>query len=234
MSAALPHPVLISSALGMDRVSIDGVPVEFMHVFYTWLAMLVLAGLGLYVRKRLRLVPGGLQNALEVVIGGLEDFTLANMGEQDGRRFFPLLCSLFLFIMVMNLFGLVPLFEAPTANLNTTAALAACVFVYYNFLGIRRWRARYVHQFMGPIPAIAPFMLLIEVISHLSRPLSLTFRLFGNLYGETMVLVLFFGLLPLVSTLPVYFLFLLAKCLQAFIFYILTLIYIKGAMEGAH
>jgi F-type H+-transporting ATPase subunit a len=87
---------------------------------------------------------------------------------------------------------------------------------------------------MGPIPAIAPFMLLIEVISHLSRPLSLTFRLFGNLYGETMVLVLFFGLLPLVSTLPVYFLFLLAKCLQAFIFYILTLIYIKGAMEGAH
>jgi F-type H+-transporting ATPase subunit a len=229
----LPHPVLISTAFGMDTVTIGGVPVDFMHVFYTWLAMLLLAGLGLVVRNRLTLVPGKLQNALEVVIGGLENFTVENMGE-EGRRFFPLLCTLFLFILTMNLFGLVPLFEAPTANINTTASLALFVFVCHNYIGIRRWHGHYIHQFMGPMPVLAPFMMIIEFISHLSRPLSLTLRLFGNIMGETMILMLLFMLLPVISTLPVFFLFLIAKVLQAFIFFMLSLIYIKSAMEGAH
>ena len=231
--SGLPHPVLISTAFGMDTVTIGGVPVDFMHVFYTWLAILLLAGLGLVVRNRLTLVPGKLQNALEVVIGGLENFTVENMGE-EGRRFFPLLCTLFLFILTMNLFGLVPLFEAPTANINTTASLALFVFVCYNYIGIRRWHGHYIHQFMGPLPLLAPFMMIIEFISHLSRLLSLTLRLFGNIMGETMILMLLFMLLPVISTLPVFFLFLIAKVLQAFIFFMLSLIYIKSAMEGAH
>ena len=234
MSAGLPHPVLISTALGMDKVTICGAPVEFMHVFYTWMAMLLLIGVGLMVRRRLTLVPGRMQNVLEVVIGGLESFTVENMGEEEGRRFFPLLCTIFLFILVMNLFGLLPLFEAPTANINTTAALAAFMFLYYNYIGIRRWHGHYIHQFMGPMPAMAPFMMIIEFISHLSRPLSLTLRLFGNIQGETMILMLLFMLLPVISTLPVYFLFLIAKVLQAFIFFMLSLIYIKSATEGAH
>jgi len=232
--SGLPHPVLISTAFGLDTVNIGGVPVDFMHVFYTWMAMLVLAGLGLAVRNRLTLVPGGVQNALEVLIGGLENFTIENMGEEEARRFFPLLCTLFLFILTMNLFGLLPLFEAPTANINTTASLALFVFVGYNYIGIRRWHGHYIHQFMGPMPVLAPFMMIIEFISHLSRPLSLTLRLFGNIQGETMILMLLFMLLPVIATLPVYFLFLIAKILQAFIFFMLSLIYIKMATEGAH
>ena len=232
--SGLPHPVLISTALGMDTVTIGGAPVGFMHVFYTWLAMLFLACLGLAVRSRLTLVPGRVQNVLEIIIGGLENFTVENMGEEDGRRFFPLLCTLFLFILTMNLFGLLPLFEAPTANINTTAPLALFIFVGYNCIGLRRWHGRYIHQFMGPMPALAPFMIIIEFISHLSRPLSLALRLFGNIQGETMVLMLLFMLLPVISTLPVYFLFLIAKVLQAFIFFMLSLIYIKSAVEGAH
>ena len=234
MSAGLPHPVLISTALGMDQVVIGGQTVGFMHVFYTWLAMLLLLALGLMVRRNLAIVPGKVQNVLETIIGGLENFTVENMGEAEGRRFFPVLCGTFLFILSMNLMGLVPLFEAPTADINTTAALAVAVFLYYNYVGIRRWHGHYIHQFMGPMPALAPFMIIIEFISHLARPLSLTMRLFGNIYGESMVLVLFFMLLPLIATLPVYFLFLMAKTLQAFIFFMLSLIYIKSAVEGAH
>ncbi len=234
MSAGLPHPVLISTALGMDQITIAGETVGFMHVFYTWVAILILLGFGLLVRRKLALVPGTTQNVFEVIIGGLENFTIENMGEDEGRRFFPLLCGTFLFILVMNLMGLVPLFEAPTANLNTTAALAAAVFVYYNYVGIRRWHGHYIQQFMGPMPVIAPFMIVIEFISHLARPLSLTMRLFGNIFGESMVLGLFFLLLPIIATLPVYFLFLMAKTLQAFIFFMLSLIYIKSAVEGAH
>lgn len=234
MSASLPHPVLLSSAFGLDTVTIAGETVGFMHVFYTWVAMLLLLGAGLYMRSRLTMVPGKMQSALEVVVGGLEDFTVDNMGEAEGRRFFPILCGTFLFILVMNLMGLVPLFEAPTADINTTAALALAAFVYYNYVGIRRWHGHYIQQFMGPMPALAPFMMIIEFISHLARPLSLAMRLFGNIYGESMVLLLFFILLPVISTLPVYFLFLLAKSLQAFIFFMLGLIYIKSAMEGGH
>jgi F-type H+-transporting ATPase subunit a len=232
--SGLPHPVLLSTAFDMDTVTIGGAPVDFMHGFYTWVAMLLLVGLGLVTRNRLALVPGRVQNLLETVIGGLEDFTVENMGEKDGRLFFPLLCTLFLFILTMNLFGLLPLFEAPTANINTTASLALFVFIYYNYIGIRRWHGHYIHQFMGPMPALAPFMMIIEFVSHLSRPLSLTLRLFGNIQGETMILMLLFMLLPVISTLPVYFLFLIAKILQAFIFFMLSLIYIKSATEGAH
>jgi F-type H+-transporting ATPase subunit a len=194
--------------------------------------MLILVGVGLMVRRRLTLIPGGLQNVVEVIIGGLETFTVDTMGEKEGQRFFPVLCGTFLFILTMNFMGLVPLFEAPTADMNTTVALAIAVFVYYNFVGIKRWHGHYIHQFMGPVPALAPLMIIIEFISHLSRPLSLTMRLFGNIYGETMVLLLFFMLMPILATLPVYFLFLLAKTLQAFIFFMLSIIYIKSAVEG--
>lgn len=112
--------------------------------------------------------------------------------------------------------------------------MALFVFLYYNYQGLRRWRGHYIHHFMGPMPALAPFMMILEFISHLARPLSLTLRLFGNLRGEEIVMILFFIMAPLISTLPIYFLFLLGKVLQAFIFYMLAMIYLKGAMEPAH
>ena len=229
----LPHPVLISTLLGLDEVTIFGKTVEFKHVLYTWIGMAGLFGLGAYARTRLELVPGKLQNVLETLIDGLEQLTVNAAGE-EGRKFFSLLCTIFLFVFSLNIMGLLPAFDAPTANINTTLALAAFVFVFYNALGIKRWGPGYIKHFLGPNPLLIPLMLPIELISHVARLVSLTLRLFGNIRGEEIALMVFFLLCPIISTVPVYFLFLLAKTLQAFIFFMLTMIYIKGALEHAH
>lgn len=228
MAGGLPEPLtfseIIDHAIGLHM------PV---HVYYMWLAMIILFTCGLMLRGRLQLVPGGLQNVFEAVIGGLEDFTVTNIGE-EGRRVYPFLCTLFMFILVMNYIGLVPGCDAATANINTNAAMAVCVFLYYNYQGIRKWGFGYIKHFMGPMPALAPLMLILETVSHFARPLSLTLRLFGNIRGEEIVLVLLFVLAPVLGTLPMYFLFLLGKTIQAFIFFMLTMIYLKGSMEHAH
>jgi F-type H+-transporting ATPase subunit a len=229
----LVHPILISEELGLDRIVLNGQSLEVRHIFYTYVALAILVLIGLIVRRQLKMVPTGAQNVMEVLIGGLENFVIDNMGEV-GRRFVPLLCGIFLFILVMNLIGLIPGFDAPTANLNTTVAMAIPVFLYYNYLGIRRWGPGYIKHFMGPMAALAPFMLVLEFVSHLVRPVSLSFRLFGNIRGEEVILIIFFSLAPLFATLPIYFLFGLAKSLQAFIFFMLAMVYIKGALEHAH
>lgn len=219
------HPLLLSDILG--------VPEMYKHVFYTWCAMLILFGIGIALRGKMKLIPTGLQNVMETIIGGLEDFTVSTIGER-GRKYFPLLGGIFLFIIVQNLMGLIPGCDAPTANINTDLGMALFVFLYYNYLGLKSWGPRYIKHFMGPMAPLVPLMLPIEIVSHLSRPISLTFRLFGNIRGEEIVLALFFLLAPIVATLPIYFLFLLAKCLQAFIFYMLTMIYIQGSLDEAH
>ncbi|MBI9111104.1 F0F1 ATP synthase subunit A [Maridesulfovibrio ferrireducens] len=228
MAAGLPHPLIfmteLNNALGTH------IPI---HVWYTWLAMLILFTIGFLVSRKLSLVPGGLQNLVEIIVGGLEDFVVANIGE-GGRTVFPFMCTLFVYILVMNLLGLVPGCDAPTANVNTNAAMAVCTFLYYNYIGIKQHGAGYIKHFFGPVPALAPLMFIIEIVSHISRPLSLTLRLFGNIRGEEIVLVLLFMLAPVVSTLPMYFLFMLAKVIQAFIFFMLTMIYLKGSLEHAH
>jgi F-type H+-transporting ATPase subunit a len=195
--------------------------------------MIILFAAGFLLRGKMQMVPKGLQNFMEVIIGGLEEFTVNTIGEK-GRIIFPLLCALFLFILVQNLLGLIPFFDAPTANINTNAAMALFIFLYYNYVGLRRWGPGYIKHFMGPVKALTPLMLPIELISHLARPLSLTLRLFGNIRGEEIVLLLFFTMAPIISTFPIYFLFFIAKCLQAFIFYMLAMLYLQGAMEHAH
>lgn len=224
----LPHPVLLVDLVGAKEL-LHG----YSHIFYTWIAMAILFLTGFAVRRKLTMIPGTLQNVFEVVVGGLEDFVVDNMGE-DGRKVFPLLCAIFLFILTMNLLGLVPGCDAPTANVNTNAAMALFVFLYYNYVGLRRWGPGYIKHFMGPMWWLSPLMLPLELISHAARPLSLTLRLFGNIRGEEIVLVLFFLMAPIVGTIPIYFLFILAKVLQAFIFFMLTMIYLKGSMEHAH
>ena len=180
-----------------------------------------------------------LQTFFEALVGGLENFIIDNMGEK-GRRFVPLLCGIFIYIFSMNLLGLVPGFDAPTANLNTTESVALCVFVYYNYVGIRQWGPGYVRHFTGSNKALVPLMFPIEIISHLARPLSMSLRLFGNIFGEEMTLLIFFSFGAsvfvgvLFGTVPLYFLFLLGKTLQAFILFILAMIYLQGAVEHAH
>lgn len=214
----------VEHALGVESIN---------HVLYMWLVMAILTVLGLLVRSRLQLVPGGLQNVFETIVGGLEDFVVANAG-QECRQFMPILVTIFLMVLGMNWIGLVPGCDAPSANINTPAAMAIIVFLYYNLVGIKKWGAGYIKHFMGPVAALAPLMLIIEFISHLARPLSLTLRLFGNIRGEEIVLILMFMLAPLAGSLPMYFLFILAKTIQAFIFFMLTMLYLQGATDHAH
>ncbi len=239
MAAGLPETVLFAKMANMYKLNFTGEELAFGHVFYTWMGLLILLGVGFLVKKNVQMIPGKLQAMFEYLVETLENFTVENVGEK-GRKFVPLLCGIFIFIITMNFLGLMPGCDAPTANLNTTAAMAIFVFFYYNIVGIKTHGFHYIQHFTGTNKALMPLMLPLEIISHLARPLSLTLRLFGNIFGEEITLIIFFSfgasiyVAALVGTVPLYFLFMLAKSLQAFIFFILTMVYIKGSLEHAH
>lgn len=202
-------------------------------VVYTWLIMIGLVVLSIAATKRLQAVPSGLQNFMEVIVGGIENMLVETMGEH-GKPFFPLVATLALFILVSNLIGLVPGFFPPTANINTTAACAVVVFVTTHIVGVKHHGAGYIKHFLGPIAWLAPMMFFIEVIGHLSRVISLTLRLFGNMNGHELVLIIFFGLAPFVVPLPMMLMGVLVSFIQAFVFMLLAMIYIQGSLEHAH
>ena len=204
------------------------------HVVYTWMVMVVLIALGLIVRPHLKLIPGKLQNVLEAAVEGLENFTVETGGEKI-RPMFPLLATLFLFIMVSNLIGLVPGFMPPTSNLNTTLACALIVFVMTHYLGIKANGVQYIKQFTGPVWWLTPLFLVIEIISHFARILSLSFRLFGNMMGHEIVLAILFMLVgAFFLPLPIMVLGVMVGVVQAFVFYLLSVIYFSTAMDEAH
>lgn len=238
-ASGLAHPLLLSTVLHMDEITVAGMTIETKYVFFTWLGMAILLIAGLVLRRNISVVPGRLQLFFEALVDGLEQFIINNLGEK-GRRFVPLLISIFIYVLTMNLLGLIPGCDAPTANLNTTVAVALFVFVYYNYVGIRTWGFGYIHHFTGSNKPLIPLMFPIEIISHLARPLSMSLRLFGNIFAEEMTLIIFFSfgtvlyIGVLVGTVPMYFLFLLGKVLQAFILFTLAMIYIQGSLEHAH
>jgi F-type H+-transporting ATPase subunit a len=204
------------------------------HVTYTWVAMLILIGLALVARLSLRkTAPTGIQNFFEVVVGGLENFVVDTVGP-EGRPFMPLLGTLFLFIVVCNLQGLIPGFDSPTANINTTLALALVSFAATHYVGVTRHGFGYVKHFMGPMPVLVPLMLPIEIISHFARVMSLTFRLFGNMVAKHILLVVLFVLFPYFLQVPILALGLLVAFVQAFVFMLLSTLYIGGSIEEAH
>jgi F-type H+-transporting ATPase subunit a len=231
------------------------------HVTYTWVVMAILAVAAFVASRHVALVPRGLQNFFEVVLEQFQQLIDDVIGH-EGRRFLPLIATLGLFILVGNLLGLVPGMNGPTTNLNTTAACALVVFFSYHYIGIRKQGAlTYLKHFMGPVPlALKPLMFVIEIISHLARPLSLTLRLFGNMTGGHILLAIIFflmgldgligwalsgsplgavvggigGLVMIVFTVGfLYPLKILVSFLQAFIFVMLTMLYISGAIEEA-
>ena len=202
-------------------------------IAYTWLIIITLALLSVLATKALTAVPGGLQNFMEVIIGGIENMIVETMGEH-GRPFFPLIATLAIFVLVSNLIGLVPGFFPPTANINTTAACAVVVFVVTHVVGVKEHGFKYIKHFMGPILWLAPMMIFIEVIGHISRVISLTLRLFGNMNGHELVLMIFFGLAPFLVPLPMMMMGVLVSFIQAFVFMLLAMIYIQGSLEHAH
>jgi F-type H+-transporting ATPase subunit a len=230
------------------------------HVTYAWVVMAILILMGWFATRNLSLVPRGTQNVVEVI---LEQFVqmIDDVIGVEGRRYLPLIATLGLFILVSNLMGLVPGLISPTGNLMTNAACALVVFFAYHYIGIKtQGLGHYLKHFMGPVPALAPLMIPIEVISHLARPLSLTLRLFGNMTGGHILLAIIFFLMGLQGLIGwalsgsvggavvggiggvvmiaftvgfLYPLKILVSFLQAFIFVMLTMLYIASAVEGA-
>lgn len=185
--------------------------------------------------KKLQLVPTGAQNVMEAFVGGIISIGEGTMGEKNARTYMPLIASLALVIFVSNMIGVIPGFEAPTANINFTLSLALIVFVYYNYLGIKKnGFVNYFKHFMGPMPILAPLMFPIEIISHLSRIVSLSFRLFGSIRGDDMFLMVLLMLVPWILPLPGFFMLTAFGLLQAFIFAILTYVYIAGSIMMEH
>lgn len=229
------HPIfLVEEAVkAIGLVDAHGHSLIPAHVLHSWVVMVVLIVLAVLATKKLSLVPKGLQNFFELLIESLENFVVANMGE-DGRKVFPVLATLFIYILFSNYEGLIPGADAPTANINTTLSMAVFIFVYYQYWGFKIHGVKYFHHFMGPVPWLAPLIFPIEVIGHFARMLSLSLRLFGNIRGEDIVLALLFMLAPIVSTVPIYFLFMLLKVIQALVFFMLSMLYLKGAFEEAH
>jgi F-type H+-transporting ATPase subunit a len=225
----MEHPILFLDLIqGFFHVHIPP------HVTYTWLIMLLLVGLGYLASRRITMVPGGAQNVFELVISGLEEFMVEITGE-EGRAFFPYIGTLFIFILTCNLIGLIPGFHSPTANINTPLSMALCTFVYTHYLGIKFHGAKYFKHFVGPIPALAPLFFPIEVIGHCARVLSLTVRLFGNIFGEDLVLLILIYLAgKFLAPLPIMFLAVFTSTVQAFIFTVLSMMYFAGSMEEAH
>ena len=185
--------------------------------------------------RKLQLVPTGAQNVMETFVGGIITMGADTMGDKNARVYMPLIASLAIVIFVSNMIGVIPGFEAPTSNINFTLSLALIVFVYYNYVGIKKnGFVAYFKHFMGPMPILAPLMFPIEIISHISRIISLSFRLFGSIRGDDMFLMVLLMLVPWLLPLPGFFLLTAFGFLQAFIFSILTYVYIAGSVMMEH
>jgi len=207
-------------------------------IVMVYLIVVLLVGLALVLRSRLSVEnPGKLQIVFEDLVGGLRGM-LSDIVGPKGSGFLPLVGTIGAFILVSNLIGLIPGFMAPTSSINVTLGCAVTVWLYYHLQGVKaQGIGPYLKHFAAPpgVPMfIAPIMLPIEIISHSSRVLSLSLRLFGNVFGEELVIIILFSIVPFFAPLPVMFLGIITMPLQAFIFVMLTMIYLGGAVAVEH
>jgi F-type H+-transporting ATPase subunit a len=199
-------------------------------VTYSWFIMAMLALFSFLATRRMNILPGRFQNVMEVIIGGFDNMLTDTMGP-EGRKFFPIITTLGIYILTSNLLGLIPGFESPTANLNTTVSMAIVVFIMTHVVGIKVHGVKYIKKFMGPVWWLTPIIMPIEIVSHLSRPLSLSVRLFGNIMGEDIVLAVVLLLVPLLVPLPVFALMIFTSIIQTIVFMLLAMMYFAGALE---
>ena len=185
-----------------------------------------------YATTQLRAVPTGTQNVMEAFLGGAISMGKDTIGEEGARKYLALVATVGIFVFFSNVIGIIPGFESPTSNINVTLPLALVVFIYYNFEGIRANGAvKYFAHFMGPVPVLAPLMFPIEIVSHISRIISLSFRLFGNIKGDDLFLWVLLMLVPFIAPLPAYLLLSFSAILQTFVFMILIYVYLAGATQ---
>lgn len=174
-----------------------------------------------------------LRNFFEFVVESLVKF-VTNLIHNHGERYVPLIGSLFIYILVNNVFGLLPGTMAATQNINTTLSCGVLVFIIYNVLGFYENGMNYAKHFLGPMLLLAPLMLPIELISNCIRPLSLSIRLYVNMLGDHTVLETFLGLVPIGVPVVFYALGLFVCFMQAFVFSLLSSVYIQMATAHEH
>jgi F-type H+-transporting ATPase subunit a len=170
-----------------------------------------------------------LRNVFELLVAFNVNLAEDIIGHK-AKRYIPLLATVFLFILFMNLLGLIPGFVPPTDKMNITVGLAVVIFLSTHYYGVKENGIAYFKHFLGPVWWMAPIMLPIEIVSHLARPLSLSLRLFGNITGDHLVVAIFLGLVPFVVPSIFYGLGVFVSFMQAFIFTVLSMIYIAGAV----
>ncbi len=215
-------------------------------------ALLILAGLS--VRRAVAGEDGGVvpdegvsvRNVVELVVEALGDLGETTIGD-EWRRYFPVVGTIFFFVLVSNVMSLIPGLLGSTSDVNTTFAWAIISFVVYNFVGIKQHGWKYIYQFMGPsiweteiggkhyhVRLLAPVFLILEIPLHFARILTLGIRLLANMFADHTVVVVWLGLVPLAVPAIFMGLGLLVSFLQAFVFALLTMIYIGQALEEPH
>jgi len=209
------------------------------NVSYGILASIILIFMALLVRSSIRLVPRGIQNFVETVTEMILKLVEDNIGHHWARQLFPFICTIFMFILLCNLMGLVPGFASATSNVNTNAAMAVPVFLATHYYGLRAHGIAYIYHFLGPIRSIAALplmimMFIIESIGHLARPLTLTVRLFGNMTAKHYILMVLAIISPWILPTAILALGVLVALVQAFVFALLATLYLAGAVEEAH
>jgi len=211
---------------------------QMMFVAHLVLVAIIILFIAKMATRSLRAVPTGSQNIMEAYLGGVISMGKDVVGEENARKYLPLVATIGLFVLVNNLIGIIPGFESPTSNINVTLILALVVFLYYNYEGIKKQGAftyfkNFVHLGdMNPVAKYAMSLLMypIEVVSHISRIVSLSFRLFGNIKGDDLFLWVLLMLTPWIIPITPLVLLTFMAFLQTFVFMILTYVYLAGAI----
>lgn len=221
---------------------IPGVGHHYAHVATLIIISLIVISMGLIAKASLgqgetAVIPTNkfsLRGIFELItefIGGLSDQVI---GHQHGRDFAPFFAAIFAYILINNFIGLVPGMTPATDNFNTTFAFGIFSFFAYNFIGIKKGGIGYLKHFLGPVLLLAPLMLIIELISHVIRPLTLGLRLANVMTGDHAVLTVFLNLFPVGPAIPFYLMGMLVCTIQAFVFTLLSMVYIALATAGDH
>ncbi len=229
----MEHPYLFLVKL-FEFIGLGHFAHAYPHVIYSWFAIILLVVFAVLATRRIEMVPTKGQNFFEIIISGMEEFMVDITGE-EGRWFFPIIATIFIYVATCNLMGLVPGFYPPTASINTTVSCAIPVFLFTHFIGIKYHGIKYIKHFLGPVWWLIPIILPIEIIGHMARVLSLSFRLFGNITGHELVLAILFMLAgAFFAPLPIMAMGIFVSLVQAFVFFLLSTMYFAGAMEEAH
>ena len=223
----MEEPKVLFSIFGLDVTG---------HITTMWAIMLFMFVVLVLATRKLEKIPGRFQCLVEYTIEGLLNYFSGIMGREKARRYFPILATLFLFILISNWSGVLPMaghvegFRPLTSTLSVTGGLGIVAFIVTQIAGFREKGFAYLKHFISPFPVMLPLNLIEELV----RPLSLSLRLYGNIFGEEMVVAVLLSIAPYFAPIPMQLLGLLFGFIQALVFTTLTAIYISQATAEAH